>query len=789
MNLPLPVFPDVSDEIAKRGRVMAGLLMTKDTVTGEYRTADNGIFNWTKELLQYVLAIFEYNGCVAPSSASNTINSLKAKVDTMAADFVRRDLQARALPILASDIILDNVATNQIGLPTFVSPLDPIPSNITDTTPSLVPTPAGSTNTRARSTVVSSSSVTPAVAVPKTTKGRKKATVVPAVLDQSAAVTTGLGVSDNNGSGGNVLNTNIVNNNITQPANPVIPGNPVIPVNPTVPVNPVNPPNTVLNNPPNAVINNLLLGNNNEINADNLPDSKRAKKVIVYQNLEDFFNLVDDSASVLKDIVEAAGNYDSSLDDGNLTPAGIKVKSSINRAPSHTMKINSHIWIANQPIGNLANADGEYGPNTLAVNGMSLWRINAGSDAKTISATLVINLGNNLHACLQSSTTINFATPAYLNFISQTAFDKFNVNNILEKVVPVELKKLQYPARTGNIVTVASAADVSLASDAEFLFVVLDPVKLKPENRVLGTHGITVDPELLLKQLSYHAEINTNKMSTSSSSTSNPAVLNTEYELAFGYYNRLYNLIKDLAVILEPERLEILLRANASVADFNSFSILHFQKRDNLGNLPYPEHFDDFNSLLLNLENVFACLFSRHWRGFTEALRSRIQGELYQFNFSMSYIIYVFHQHFCNMLHLFKTGSLDVLPLTNLQAMVKIASTTFVNIPFNLREQAELAGGIKKSFNVDKFNIVIPSKIGKLRSIKNMVGAKTDLTGGTTVSTASTVAVNPVTVKAAKLAAQAPAHANNGHQKSGACTYLYSVTVTVIYFKLNMSCC
>ena len=86
MNLPLPVFPDVSDEIAKRARVMARLLMTKDTVTGEYRTADNGIFNWTKELLQYVLVIFEYNGRAAPSSASTTINSLKAKVDTMAAD-------------------------------------------------------------------------------------------------------------------------------------------------------------------------------------------------------------------------------------------------------------------------------------------------------------------------------------------------------------------------------------------------------------------------------------------------------------------------------------------------------------------------------------------------------------------------------------------------------------------------------------------------------------------------------------------------------------------------------
>lgn len=51
--------------------------------------------------------------------------------------------------------------------------------------------------------------------------------------------------------------------------------------------------------------------------------------------------------------------------------------------------------------------------------------------------------------------------------------------------------------------------------------------------------------------------------------------------------------------------------------------------------------------------------------------------------------------------------------------------------------------------------------------------------GTVVTSTATTVAV--YTVQATKLAAHAPAHANNSHQKPGVCTCLYSVTITVIY--------
>jgi hypothetical protein len=499
---------------------------------------------------------------------------------------------------------------------------------------------------------------------------------------------------------------------------------------------------------------------------------------------------VNTTANIFNSIVGASVFLDFDLESNNLTPEAAGISNWMSQCPWRSVKNGDYIWLSNKCMVDYYNDDGYYGFNQLARAGLSLWKVNTITD-RSFNCTRVLSLGGEIHPCLVSaSSTINFVAPDVVLKITLVAFNLLNIDNTLVRSSAVTTTKLQSLNRQGNVINYVDATAKSTASTLEFVFVMFDSIKIKPEHFVLGTNGSTLDPSVVLTQLGLQGD-RINMLLSGDSSSSSSSLATAEYHYAFAMYNQLWNTIKFFAVIVELLRFNEMLLGNFSVLDRNSLSLVHFQKRGDDGSLHIPENCDELCQLLLNFENVLACCFARSHRGCTQRLRNRIQDDLSQLPFNMGYLNQIVHKNLCIILYNLKTSSAtDLSCILDVKEVSNYLSNELFNIKFCLNEQSQLFSGAKKVYNLDRFSIVLPVIPGKpsKKSRGSNAGNDTDSSDAGVIA-AKVLADSKIAKAAAAAAALALANAGSGIKvdKSGGVLnstlcYCYLLNILLILF-------
>jgi hypothetical protein len=257
------------------------------------------------------------------------------------------------------------------------------------------------------------------------------------------------------------------------------------------------------------------------------------------------------------------------------------------------------------------------------------------------------------------------------------------------------LGKLQAADRKGKILTFRSADTIIKLPDMSLLHCIMGNDRIKYHDVLFTTDLHTVDPEIFATQLRRLADMEKTVREVGGASLDSPAALTLEIVSNVG------QIVSNLDVWVNRQRLGRLLKGDWSEAEMNSLSLLNFQVLGSNGKLKYPTSMGDIAQLLQNLEYVMQVIGCASWSGLVRSLIQKLNFSVVGLNLDIMYVMNTIHSHLCAFYHWLTFGVPPGLPIHDLAMVQRMGSARLADIP--LTKMGQLMNNNPVVYNTDSF--------------------------------------------------------------------------------------